>query len=79
METSKPILLTNEGREPAAKGPMRSLVAGAVHYIRSGDGSEELYSLRSDPEERHKFAGAPIASSVLRRFRASLATKAWKR
>src|SRR5262249_54461200 len=47
METNKPILLTNQGREPAAKGAMKSLVAGGMHYIRSGDGSEELYVLKS--------------------------------
>src|SRR5262249_46251028 len=42
METDKPLVLMNDGREPAAKGPMKSLVAGGMHYIRSGDGSEEL-------------------------------------
>ena len=36
METGKPELLTNQGREPAAKGPMKSLVAGGMHYIRIG-------------------------------------------
>ena len=36
---------------------MKSLVAGGMHYIRSGDGSEELYALRSDPEERLNVAG----------------------
>ena len=79
IETSKPIFLTNQGREPAAKGPMKSLVAGGMHYIRSGDGSEELYALKTDPEERLNLAGAPVARQVLQRFRASLATKARKR
>ncbi len=32
----KPLLLANQGREPAAKGPMKSLVAGGMHYIRYG-------------------------------------------
>ncbi len=73
METGKPIVLTNEGREPVAKGPMKSLVAGGMHYIRSGDGSEELYSLKSDPEERFNLAGAATAREVLQRFRAHLA------
>ena len=27
METTKPLVLTNQGREPVAKGPMKSLVA----------------------------------------------------
>src|SRR5437763_15215470 len=45
METDKPTLLTNQGREPVANGPMKALVAGGMHYIRSGDGREELYAL----------------------------------
>jgi hypothetical protein len=72
METSKPILLTNEGREPAAKGPMQALVAEGMHYIRSADGLEELYHLKSDPEERFNLAGASMNRDVLQRFRASL-------
>ncbi len=42
METGKPDLLANQGREPAAKGPMKGMVLGGMHDIRSGDGSEEL-------------------------------------
>ena len=49
METDKPELLTNQGREPAAKGPMKSLVARGMHYIRTADGLEELYMLRLRP------------------------------
>jgi hypothetical protein len=72
MESSKPMVLVNEGREPAAKGPLKSLVGGRMHYIRAGDGSEELYNLETDPEERLNLAGAPAARDVLRRFRAGL-------
>jgi arylsulfatase A-like enzyme len=79
METSKPILLTNQGREPAAKGPMKSLIAGGMHYIRSGDDSEELYALRTDPEERLNLAGAPMARELLQRFRDSLTAMVRKR
>jgi arylsulfatase A-like enzyme len=79
METSKPIVLTNEGREPAAKGPMKSLIAGGMHYIRSGDGSEELFNLSSDPEERLNLAGGSRAVEVLQRFRAGLAAMMRKR
>ena len=42
METGKPPGLTNQGREPVAKGPMKSLVAEGMHYIRTADGLEEL-------------------------------------
>ncbi len=73
METSKPLLLANEGREPAAKGPMKSLVAGGMHYIRTGDGLEELYDLRTDPEELTNLAGSPKAGEVIQGFRNQLA------
>jgi arylsulfatase A-like enzyme len=72
METEKPDLLTNQGREPAAKGPMQSLVAGGMHYIRSADWLEELYSLKSDPDERVNMAGSPSAAEVLTGFRTAL-------
>ena len=72
METEKPTLLTNQGREPAAKGPMKSLVAGGMHYIRSGDGAEELYALEVDPEEQTNLAGFPDAQLSLEGFRGAL-------
>ena len=56
METTKPELLTNEGREPAAKGPMKSVVAAGMHYILVADGSEGLYNLAADPEEKKNLA-----------------------
>jgi arylsulfatase A-like enzyme len=73
METGKPFNLTNQGREPVAKGPMKSLVGEGMHYIRTADGLEELYLLDSDSEERTSLAASPLASEPLRRFRASLA------
>ncbi len=72
METSKSPLLTNQGREPAAKGRMQALVGLGMHYIRDGEGIEELYVLKSDPEERANFAGAPNAQASLQRFRSVL-------
>jgi arylsulfatase A-like enzyme len=74
METDNPIILLNQGREPAARGPMKALVAGGMHYIRTGDGREELYSLKADPQERLNLSGAPAAREILARYRASLAT-----
>jgi arylsulfatase A-like enzyme len=72
METGKPELLVNQGREPAAKGPMKSLIARGMHYIRTGDGLEELYMLSADPEERVNTAGARDAQAILERFRNTL-------
>jgi arylsulfatase A-like enzyme len=79
METDKPIFLTNDGREPAAKGPLKAIVAAGMHYIRAGDGSEELFSLKSDPEERFNLAGAQMVRETLQRFRATLAAMLRKR
>jgi arylsulfatase A-like enzyme len=72
METTTPMLLANQGREPAAKGPMKALVAAGMHYIRNGDGLEELYVLQTDPEERINHANAPNAQATLQRFRNTL-------
>jgi hypothetical protein len=72
QETGKPLSLANQGREPVAKGPMKSLVADGMHYIRTADGFEELYLLDGDPEERMNLAGSPFASEPLRGFRTSL-------
>jgi hypothetical protein len=72
METDKPTLLANQGREPVAKGPMKSLVAAGMHYIRSGDGTEELFSLDRDPEERTNLGGFPEAQRSLEGFRWAL-------
>ncbi len=72
METSKPLGLTNQGREPVARGPMKSLIAEGMHYIRTADGREELYDLKSDPAERSNLADYSFASASLQRFRTSL-------
>jgi arylsulfatase A-like enzyme len=72
METGKPLYLINGGREPAAKGPMKALVAGPLHYIQSGDGREELYDFEADRIERINLAGQPGAAVTLQRFRSTL-------
>jgi arylsulfatase A-like enzyme len=72
METDRPVLLTNQGREPAARGPMKGIVAGGMHYIRSGNGQEELYALESDPDEGNDASGLPDAQAVLQGFRRGL-------
>ena len=37
---------------PVAKGDMRSVLIDGMHYILNGDGSEELYDLAADPEQK---------------------------
>ena len=51
---------------------MKSLVAEGMHYIRTADGLEELYLLKSDPDEQSNLAVYPFASHSLQRFRAGL-------
>jgi arylsulfatase A-like enzyme len=44
----------NKGRSPAKRGPLVSLAEGDFAYIRNeGDGAEELFNERDDPDELH--------------------------
>lgn len=62
----------NGGRSPVCRGPMVSLVSGGWHYIRNGDGREELYDFQADPDEALDLAGTPEGAGVLRSLRAGL-------
>jgi arylsulfatase A-like enzyme len=62
----------NRGRSPAGRGPMRSLVWGGMHYIRNGDGREELYDFEADPAEEHDLGASAAARPALDRSRAAL-------
>ena len=44
---------------PAAKGPMKSIVTGDMHYIRNGNGTEEVYDLGVDPAEHNDLIQTP--------------------
>ncbi|MGI9077195.1 MAG: sulfatase [Gemmatimonadaceae bacterium] len=57
---------------PVAKGNMRSLVSGWLHYIRNGDGREELYDLESDPREQRDLANTPEKGQHLRALSTSM-------
>jgi arylsulfatase A-like enzyme len=58
--------------EPVAYGSMRSLVDDSLHYIRRGDGAEELYRYATDPVERINLAGDSAYAKALAAFRAEL-------
>jgi arylsulfatase A-like enzyme len=55
---------------PVSIGDMTSVVADGLHYIRNGDGREELFDLGSDPHERHDVARQAAARVRLATIRA---------
>lgn len=57
---------------PVARGDLESLVVDDHHYIRNGDGREELYDLSADPEERRDLVGSEAAGPRLAILRARL-------
>jgi arylsulfatase A-like enzyme len=60
----------NRGRSRAARGPLAALAAGDFVYIRNeGDGTEELFNQREDPDELTNLAGAETMLPVLHQFR----------
>ena len=61
--------------DPIGKGPMQSLVRGNLHYVRNGDGSEELYDYIADADERTNLAGRVDSASVLAPFRQLLSQR----
>jgi len=62
----------NQGSSPVCRGPLVSLVEGGYHYIRNGDGREELYDLEADPHEGHDLAPSAEVAGKLRQLRHSL-------
>ncbi len=59
-------------RSMIGRGDMKSLAIGRWHYIRNGDGSEELYDIERDPWERENRI-AQGDSTVLAAARAVMA------
>jgi hypothetical protein len=56
---------------PAARGDMASVTDDAYHYIRNGDGSEELYAI-ADAAEARNTSAQPESQTILERYRAML-------
>jgi arylsulfatase A-like enzyme len=61
--------------DPIRAGPMQSLVQGRLHYIRNGDGREEVYDFVADPDEQLNLAANADSSLVLAPFRELLAQR----
>jgi hypothetical protein len=59
-------------RYPNAKGDLKSLIAGNLHYVVTSDGAEELYDLVADPREERNLVGNADAAPALDGFRRQL-------
>lgn len=57
---------------PIAKGDMHSVIWRGFHWILNGDGTEELYDLANDANERVNLAGRSDLASVRLEMRAQL-------
>jgi len=57
---------------PVSKGDMKSVVFRNLHYIRNGDGSEELYDYTQDPAEQTNLAPSATQGDTLEQFRVRL-------
>jgi len=53
-------------------GDLTSLVSSRYHYIRNGDGQEELYDLEVDPAEELDLAKTAAGREILEQFRRRL-------
>ena len=57
---------------PVSKGGMKSLMNNQYHYIKNGDGSEELYNIEVDPWEHDNLVPSNQYYKALRIFKDSL-------
>jgi arylsulfatase A-like enzyme len=57
---------------PIDRGDMETLFEGGLHYIRNGDGSEELYDIGRDPGELQNLATQPQMAPALNGLRSRL-------
>jgi arylsulfatase A-like enzyme len=63
----------NQGRSPAHRGPLVSLAEGDFVYIRNeGDGTEEIFNERADPNEIDNRVGFEATQAVKERLRERL-------
>jgi arylsulfatase A-like enzyme len=59
---------------PISKGDLKSLITEQYHYIKNGDGSEELYDYLNDALEQNNLSLSKEGRAALNKFRASLAS-----
>lgn len=56
------------------RGYMKSLIRGNYHFILDGDGKEELYDWKTDPDEKNNLAQSESSRPVLEEFKLTLNT-----
>ena len=66
-------------RQPVSRRVMRSLIDDTAHYIRNGDGIEQLYAWHGDPGEMRNLAREDSARTELARLRFRLNAALGKR
>jgi arylsulfatase A-like enzyme len=54
------------------KGSLDSLIVDRYHYIKSGDGREELYDWQSDPSEKTDLVRSDVAQRTMEEMRKTL-------
>jgi arylsulfatase A-like enzyme len=57
---------------PSSKGVMVGAIVGNHHYIRNGDGREELYDWVGDPGETRDLAPDPLSAGVVAAARSAI-------
>ncbi len=68
----RPLPSRPEVRFPKIGGGMASVVLDGWHYIRNGNGSEELYRFAEDPGQVVDLSNDPGSASILASLRAAL-------
>lgn len=64
---------------PVAKGNMASVTDNRYHYIRNGDGTEELFDIANDPDERYDLGKRDGSARVLEQYRNALRVRPGRR
>jgi arylsulfatase A-like enzyme len=57
---------------PNSEGDMKSVISHGMHYIKNGDGHEEIYDFESDPLEKHNLSATEEGRPMLIQFRSFL-------
>ncbi len=60
---------------PSHQGGMISLMADGYHYIKNGNGSEELYDFENDVQELQDLSNTEAGKKVIKQFRLTLSAE----